>query len=436
MNPSTIGEDFFMENANILEKAQYHTWFQHKDSSGYITLARKTKTGFKQYHYKPNELANHLSKWLGEDIYFSQNTFYKPSRQIETIRELRSLYVDTDCYLLNLDPQWLLGKLQLEFFDQLIPEPNIIIFSGQGLVLIWLIDPVPYKALPLWQAVQQYLLQQLKDFGGDAKASDAARVFRIDGSINSKNGEEVHVEYRHDYRYALRTLQEEYLPVLKTKKTPSKRGRPKKVQQLFNTYSLHHARLLDLVKLVELRNYDVKGSRELICFLYRYWQCCYLSDPDEAIHQTLFFNSQFKEPLPEKEVLRATKSAQKAWDAKSSEEANRLAKEKGYPGAGYNLKNSTLIEWLAITEEEQSHLKTLIGRFEKRKRNTIAKKEKRRNEGVKKREQYLEEQTDITLDKLFLLRKALDKYPNARRKELAELLNVSVFRIDQLKREL
>ncbi|TKD65708.1 winged helix-turn-helix domain-containing protein [Pseudalkalibacillus hwajinpoensis] len=425
-----------MENATTLKKAQHHTWFHHKDSTGYITLARKEKNRFVQYHYKPSELADNLSKWLGEDIYFSQNTFYKPSRQIESIRELRSLYVDTDCYLLNLDPQWLLGKLQLEFFDQLIPEPNIIIFSGQGLVLIWLIDPVPYKALPLWQAVQQYLLNQLKEFGGDAKASDAARIFRIDGSVNSKNGEEVHVEYRHDYRYTLRTLQEEYLPVLETQKTPIKRGRPKKVQQLFNTYSLHHARLLDLVKLVELRNYDVTGYRELICFLYRYWQCCYLADPAEAIHQTLFFNSQFKEPLPEKEVLRATKSAQKAWDAKSSEEANRLAKEKGYPGAGYNLKNSTIIEWLDITEEEQSHLKTLIGSLEKRKRNTIAKREKRREEGVRTREEYIGEQKEKTLDKLFLLNKALNRYPDATQKELAEKMGVSVRHIKRLLKRL
>jgi hypothetical protein len=42
----------------------------------------------------------------------------------------------------------------------------------------------------------------------------------------------------------------------------------------------------------------------------------------------------------EREVIRATKSAEKAWKAKNSEEANRLAKEKGYPGAGYNLKNN------------------------------------------------------------------------------------------------
>ena len=125
-----------------------------------------------------------------------------------------------------MDPKWLLGKLQLEFFGQLIPEPNIIIFSGQGLVLIWLIDPVPYQALPLWQAIQQYLLDQLKEFGGDSRASDAARVFRLDGSVNSKNGEEVHVEYRHNYKYDLRTLQEEYLPVLKTRNKTIQTGTP------------------------------------------------------------------------------------------------------------------------------------------------------------------------------------------------------------------
>ncbi|MEK5445174.1 MULTISPECIES: hypothetical protein [Bacillaceae] len=221
-----------------LKEAQYHAWFHHHDSDGWITVAKKSLGGFQQRYYKPQELAKSLSDWLGEDVYFSQNTFYKPQRQIQNLRQLKSLYVDLDFYLFNYDPSWIIGKLEYDFFGQSIPEPNIIIFSGQGVVLIWLLEPVPYRALPLWQALQDYFLNQLKDLGGDSKASDAARVFRLAGTVNSKNGAEVHAEYRHDYRYELRQLQRDYLPELEEKKKT--KGRKGKVVRVHAVRSLHH----------------------------------------------------------------------------------------------------------------------------------------------------------------------------------------------------
>ncbi|MEC1387347.1 hypothetical protein [Aerococcus viridans] len=418
-----------MKNVSAAEKAKYHAWFHHKGADGWITVAKKTPSGnFKQFHYRPEELADSLGNWLGEDVYFSQNTFFKPRRCIENIRQLRSLYIDLDFYLFNYDSSWILGKLEHEFFGESIPEPNILIFSGQGLVLIWLLEPVPHQALPLWQATQNHFLKLLKGLGGDEKASDAARVFRIAGSINSKNGAEVQAEYRHDYRYLLRDIQADYLPELneEVRKAPGKkkRGRKKKVAQLFNTYKLHYARLLDLVKLVELRNYEVNGYRETLCFLYRYWTCCYTNDPVEALNQTQMFNLQFSDPLPLKEVERHTRSAEKAWLARNNEEANRLAIEIGYPGAGYNVSNKKLISWLDITSSEMQHLQTVIDADEKRRRKRMANMEKRRAEGVKPREEYLKEQQDKTQDKLFLLEKALERYPNATQKELAEKLGV------------
>ncbi len=426
-----------MGNPNALEQAQYHAWFHHHNADGFITVAKKENGIFRQYHYRPQELAETLAEWIGEDVFFSQNTFFRPQRNIENIRQLRSLYVDLDFYLFNYDPSWVMGKLQHEFFGHTIPDPNLIIFSGQGMVLIWLIDPVPYKALPLWQAVQNHFIGQLSELGGDPRASDAARIFRIAGSVNSKNGAEVAAEYRHDYRYELRQLQFDYLPELNEVTKPSKqkrRGRKKKAVQLFNTYRLHYARLMDLVKLVELRNYEVKGHRELICFLYRYWLCCYSNDPSEALDQTTTLNLKFTYPLTSKEVEKATKSAEKAWEARSNDEANKLAIEQGYPGAGYNISNKKLIRWLDITSEEMKHLQTIIDVSEKNRRKRIANTEKRREEGVKPRSEYIKQQQDKTDKNLLAVRELLNK--GLKQKQIAEGLGLSKGRVSQLVKEI
>ena len=397
-----------MNNATQNNSARYQIFFQHEGADGYITLAKKVNGRFVQYHYKPENLAEHLTEWTGYDVYYSQNTFYRCQRKIENIRQLRSLYVDIDCHALGYKPEWVIGKLELEQFKQTMPEPNLIIFSGRGLVLIWLIEPVPYRALPLWNAVQNYLLEQLKEVGGDPKAIDAARVFRLAGTVNSKNGAMVNVEYRHDYRYALRDIQFDYLPELTPPKTAkAKVGRKKKIVRLYNIYTLYHARLLDIVKLVELRNYDVTGYRETICFLYRYWNCCFCNDTDEAYRQTQELNETFTNPLPEKELRTATKSAEKAYQAKSDKKADELAKKQGYPGAGYNISNAKLIRWLDITQEEMFDMLTIINPAEKRRRELVKKEKQRREEGIRTDAERRADDRKVIEEKANLLKKLI-----------------------------
>jgi hypothetical protein len=420
----------------IAEKfAQEHLKFHHADADGWITIARKENGKYIQRHYKPEEAQKRLSEWLGEDVYFSQNTFYIPQRRIENIRQLRALYSDIDFYLLNYNVDWILGNVELLIKDGVIPEPNLIIFSGRGIVFVWLLEPAPYQALPLWQALENYFSEKLAKIGADKKATDAARVFRLAGSTNGKNGEMVEVEYRHEHRYELRQLRDDYLPELNPDRQ-KKKGRPKKIVQLHNIYRLHFTRLRDLARLVELRNYDVTGYRETICFLYRYWSCCVLDDPEEALRQTQAFNEQFTRPLPDKEVVRATKSAEKAWKARSNAEANRLAIEQGYPGAGYNISNKKIISWLDITRQEQQQLETIIDGREKQRRNTIYQREKRRANGVKARATYLGQEREKTEEKLYLLRRALQKNPKLKQKELAKMLGVSQQLISKLKKQL
>lgn len=444
-----------MQNAgNLAEKldaARSHILFQHNptNADGYITIAKKDhRSGrFAQAFYKPPELADHLTTIMGEDVFFSQNTFYRKARRIETVRQLRSLYVDLDFYIFNYAPEQILFWLEEDFFRKTIPEPNLIIFSGQGIVLIWTIEPAPYMALPLWQAIQNYLIDKLKPLGGDPRASDAARIFRLAGSTSSKNGNEVRVQYRHDYQYTLREIQNEYLPELAPKQEKPKPGRKKKIIHLFNVYTLHGARLHDLDNLVRLRNGHMPNCREITLFLYRYWSCCFEKDPGAALQHTIEFNRLFAHPLPENEVIRATKSAQTAYEAKSNKDANERAKAMGYPGAGYKLTNGKIIDWLSITEEEQKHMKTIIGPKEKNRRKRLVyhenkedilqKKEKQRREkGIRPMEEYNKERHEAKMSKAQILRRTMEEHPDLSNRKLAAILGWSEPTVRRLKKQL
>ena len=428
------------------DEARQHILFHHKDTDGWIAMARKdpiTKR-FQQYHYKIEDLLEHLSEWMGEDVYFSQGSFYKPQRRIDNIRQLRSLYVDLDVYNLGLKPEWVLAKLEHEYFRQAIPEPNMIIFSGRGLVLIWNIQPIPHMALPLWRAVETFFADSLKDLGADTKATDPARIFRLAGSINSKNSATVTAQYRHEYRYDIHDLQFDYLPELTPAPAKVKKpGRKSKVVRLFNIYTLHLERARDIAKLVELRRGEVNNYREYICFLYRYFTCCYTSDPQRALDDMLDLNSEFTDPLPYREVHKATKSAQEAWEAKSNAKADELAKAMGYPGAGYNLKNSKIIEWLDISPQEQMELSTIIGPNEKRRRKRVqyqkdkdrilkAKEEKRRAAGVKSRTEYL----SAAEQKRQIVRDLLSQNPDLSIRAIVKQTGMSKSTVQRIKADL
>lgn len=419
-------------NNLALQDARQHVLFQHGDADGYITMAQKDPETdkFRQYHYKQEELADHLSEWIGPNTFFSQNTFYRPQRSIENIRQLRSLYVDLDVYNIGFEPEYILQKLELEVFGDTLPDPNMVIFSGRGLVLIWHIEPIPYKVMSLWRAVEMHFISVLKEMGADSKASDPTRIFRVAGTINAKNGAMVKVEYRHDYKYDIHQLRDDYLPELEPSKLKAKKkGRKNNVVHMFNIYSLHIARAKDITKLVEMRNGHVGKHREYICFLYRYFTCCIAEDTEDALEATMNLNNKFRYPLSKREVEISTKSAEKAWKARSCKEANKVAVSMGYPGAGYNIKNDKLILWLGITPEEEMKLSTIISKRENRRREKI----ERHKNGMLPREEYLKQQQDETEKKLAMIKKELKENPKASIRTLAEKTGLSKSAVQRLK---
>ena len=322
----------------------------HGNSKGWITRSCIDENGYSQWHYKYLELKE--TDLTGENIYITLNTFFKPYRRLECIKELNALFIDLDYYKTKFTKEQIIMNLEGNYFNKIIPATNYILDSGRGLALIWLINKVPSNALPLWKAVQEYLYNQLKEFGADRQALDATRILRVPGSINSKSKTVVSIIDEYDYIYDLREIQKEFLPELKPKE--KRKGRPKKINYVYRERSLYYARIHDITKLCELREYDLRGHREIILFLYRYYLCSFTEDVQKALGDVLELNGMFTYPLKENEVIRATRSAEKCYLDKNKE---------------YKYKNDTLIELLEITEIEETYMTTIISKNEYKRRH-------------------------------------------------------------------
>ena len=367
----------------------------HENDDGFIAVAEKKNKVWSQYHYKTDELKENIVKLLSLDgnLYMSPNSFFIPQRKIENIRKLNALYVDIDYYsikeLKGMDHEYIIGMIENNYVkDGLIPNPSFIMFTGNGIAIYWLIESVPSTVLPLWNAVQRHLLSTLSALGSDAKSIDSARVMRLAGSVHSKTQERAKL-YIYDPKltYRLGEIQEDYLPALTPYvKNPGykTKGRKAKLVNYYTLYSLHFARLNDLITLIEIRDGYCRneegelietGQREVMCFLYRYWYCCYCSDKEQALENTFEFNSKFAKPLLKREVRKITKSAEKAYDEWLKDSPNG-----SYARGGYNYKNTTLIKMLHITTEEMKHMKTIINEREKLNRKNEIRRKKRRNE--------------------------------------------------------
>ena len=385
----------------------------HKDSEGYITVA-KMGSRWQQYYFEGiNDLSINLK---GKDVYISQNTFNNKSRRLIHLKELKALYIDIDCYKVNLSKDAVKYFLENDLYGQ-IPIPNMLIDSGRGLYYIIFLENTVAEDLPKWQLIEKYLYEKLKDLGADNKALDATRVLRVVGSTNSKNNELVKVIDTYDYQYTLNEIIENYIPEIiedrKEKQKPlgeRKKGRKKKFVSLFNLYNLYYTRFKDIKKLVEIRNYEMTGYREITLFLIRYFLNVYHGDDDLVMEEVIEINNSFTEPLEINEVFNATRSG-----------------VIGATESVYKYSNDKLIKLLDITPSEQKEMATIIGKTEKYYRNNKNRRDNRRDEnGLTQRESSkLNNENEI----LELKRK---KYTL---KQISEKLNLSIDYVKKVSRK-
>ena len=344
------------------------------------------------YCYTTEALAERdLSK---EDCYITLNTVGFKNRKIRRsqkyVRRLKVLYADIDTYKIfpipkNADAKyfkWLnqgiLNELMEEHFGKDIPVPSYVVFSGRGIYLWWFIDE-HINALPRWKKVQKYLHEVLKKYGSDSSVTtDYARVFRAIGSINSKTGAKVEVWYDFNRSYTLYEIMQEYLPEekkaeikLQDKRHKSTFFSPEKEQKLCMD------RLRDLKGLLTKYRDREDAHRESILFLYRYYNLCLYAVPETALEACIRLNAGLKHPLPEEEVIRATKSAEKYFEQ----------------GCSFSITNKKLVEFLDIRENEMDVMLSIRSEDEKkevrRRRNRNDYLNRLRNEGKDTKKQEI-----------------------------------------------
>ena len=327
-----------------------HADFVHTQTRHGTVLIWKQHASSRQWvKIQPNDdllllMAEHLGQ---DDRYFTPNEF-RQWRRVDLLSSLRAVYVDLDGYT-----DW---KGVLEWLsEQGLPIPTLIIESGRGLHLYWLLEATPAKALPVWQAVIDALVSKLKDFGSDPSARDCTRVLRIVGSVNSKNGAQVTGWVLQPYRWTLHELADAVIGPRVSRPAAEvvglERARAKRkasVHQRTGPYRLWHQRYQDLCLIAEhhafMRSYGVaEGSRDKLLFLLAVALSWFTSADGLAEHIQRVAKT-YMPSLSVREVVTYTQTIiTRAMAARSGEKYEWNGRQKD---PRYAFRTETLRSWL------------------------------------------------------------------------------------------
>lgn len=338
------------------------------------------------------------------DTWISQAEFFKQTRRVVHLARIGLLFADLDTY----KSPWGAAKNKQQQTDGFLyycqqeglPPPSIIIYSGRGLQVKWLLDqPVPRAALPRWNACQRYLVRRLEQFGSDAGAKDASRVLRLVETVNSKSGEMcqvMHVERGVDgdpVRYSFEYLAEVLLPLTREEVAAAREARRLKVVAHGTPGNLRRLsgrrlawdRLEDLRQLATMRGGVTEGER----MRHMFWRINFLllsgcTHSSQMYHEAaaLAHELDFSDEYHNHELSTLYNKA------KAHEAGKKVEFEGKIWPPLYTPSNATLIDLFQITDHEQRKLRTVISADLSRERDRDRATERRRAAGAMERAIY------------------------------------------------
>jgi len=330
--------------------------------------------------------ANHL----GMSIYMSVADYLRVKRESDNLYGVSSIILDLDTYhsAYEYDSDGEIFQAMRPVIDRIGIEPNMYVNSGHGRYLVFSFNNINLSVpsmRKLYQETVKKLIYQFKEFGADSRCSDITRVFRIPGNINPKTGERAYIIEHFENRVTLSELAAA-VGICKGKTASDKKRKSRQRKFEINYRTIGKSRYTkvniqrdeDFNTLLELRNYDMEGYRNILFHLMSV-NCFFLGMDEDSVRKYLNeINSLLIAPYDSlNAVIR--------YAGKNYERY-----EEDYEGT-VKYTNRTIVERLDITEEEQKHMKQLIGqreadeRIEESSKKSIVKQmEKKRKDTEKK----------------------------------------------------
>ena len=403
-------------------------------------LGAQAGLAFRQYSYpleRLPEVLGNLGRYIPLEegdtlettsIWLSQAEFSAPNRQKRNLRSVAVCWVDIDlqhenspAHLRRLTPQAALEKTLELTQKKGLPTPSLVLWTGRGLAVKWLLDsPLPRSAAPRWAAVQAALVEAFATMGADAAARDASRVLRLADTWNPKSGSRCEVIFVNEFffeivRVAFDDLADAVLPLTRAQLEELRRTRSETAalaqartkQRLtllqgghggsnlrpFNPVALAWAQVDDYRKLAALRPVADRAegwTNTLVWLATSALAVAVWADADLWLNEIPSLVQELAPHWSEARAMQATATVRTRMRAMARGEWVEFEGRKRPPV--YTPSHKYILNTLGVTDPEAEQLAVIIpeelAQERVRERDRARKKEVRRKEGRVPREEY------------------------------------------------
>ncbi len=330
----------------------------HDDRNSFYALSHKSNYWQDRLLSAPR-IAQSLKDFTccsAESYYLSHNGFTSTrTRSNANCRQISSLMFDIDLHQCELDR--LHARLN-EVYEvivnaidaQYIPKPTVIVNSGRGFQLYYVLDrSIPCidgseRTVAYFNAIHDAISARLDrictvfdfDVCNDKTVKDLARVGRLPGTINPHTHTFARVAYSVEKFYTLSDL-------AGVVKEDMRRSKPRHSYSRTITSRAQFNFLNRLRSLQASRGYLSDGSRELMCFVFYNASVQAFSSREYCQQLVYEFNQCFAEPLEDFEIVNIINSVDSNINVKG---------DTGY----YILSSDTIRRYLSLTPLEYMEL--------------------------------------------------------------------------------